>query len=65
MKHSRSRRVRHAALASALLYAYGTAAFAHGPGLLSVSHGPKEFVKRGDVEDCALVYALAAARLLS
>lgn len=38
-------------------------AFAYGPGLLSVSHGPNEFIKRKDMEDCALVYALTAARL--
>jgi acetylornithine deacetylase/succinyl-diaminopimelate desuccinylase family protein len=40
-------------------------AFAYGPGLLSVSHGPKEFVKRRDLEDVAVVYALTAARLLA
>ncbi len=39
-------------------------AFAYGPGLLSVSHGPNEFIKRGDMELCALTYALTAARLL-
>jgi succinyl-diaminopimelate desuccinylase len=39
-------------------------AFAYGPGLLSVSHGPNEFIKRKEIEDCALVYALTAARLL-
>ncbi len=39
-------------------------ALAYGPGLLSVSHGPNEFIKRKDMEDCALVYALTAARLL-
>jgi acetylornithine deacetylase/succinyl-diaminopimelate desuccinylase family protein len=38
-------------------------AFAYGPGLLSVSHGPNEFVKRRDLEECAVVYALAALRL--
>lgn len=43
----------------------GIPAFAYGPGLLSVSHGPKEFVKRRDVEECALIYARAAAHLLS
>lgn len=40
-------------------------AFAYGPGLLSVAHGPQEFVKRRDVEDVAVVYALTAARLLA
>lgn len=39
-------------------------AFAYGPGLLSVSHGPHEFIKRKDMEDCALAYALAADNLL-
>ena len=43
----------------------GVPAFAYGPGLLSVAHGPKEFLKRRDLEDVAAVYALAAARLLS
>jgi acetylornithine deacetylase/succinyl-diaminopimelate desuccinylase family protein len=41
----------------------GVPAFAYGPGLLSVAHGPNEFVKRRDLEDCAAVYALAALRL--
>ena len=45
--------------------ARGVPAFAYGPGLLSVAHGPNEFVKRRDVEDVAVVYALAAARLLA
>jgi acetylornithine deacetylase/succinyl-diaminopimelate desuccinylase family protein len=43
----------------------GIPAFAYGPGLLSVAHGPNEFVKRRDLEQCAVVYALAALRLLS
>lgn len=43
----------------------GVPAFAYGPGLLSVAHGPKEFLKRRDLEDVAAVYALTAARLLS
>lgn len=43
----------------------GIPAFAYGPGLLSVAHGPKEFVKKRDIEAVALVYALAAARMLS
>ncbi|MGH9322970.1 MAG: M20 family metallopeptidase [Vicinamibacteria bacterium] len=41
----------------------GIPAFAYGPGRLSVAHGPKEFVKRRDMEDCAVIYALAALRL--
>ena len=43
----------------------GIPAFAYGPGLLSVAHGPNEFVKRRDLEECAVVYALAALRLLA
>jgi succinyl-diaminopimelate desuccinylase len=43
----------------------GIPAFAYGPGLLSVAHGPNEFVKRRDLEECAVTYALAALRLLS
>ena len=43
----------------------GVPAFAYGPGLLSVAHGPKEFIKRRDLENVAVVYALTAARLLS
>ncbi|HJS74518.1 MAG TPA: M20/M25/M40 family metallo-hydrolase, partial [Vicinamibacteria bacterium] len=42
----------------------GVPAFAYGPGLLTVAHGPNEFVKRRDLEDCAAVYALAALRLM-
>ncbi len=43
----------------------GIPAFAYGPGLLRVAHGPKEFVKRKDLEDVALVYARTAAELLA
>jgi len=43
----------------------GVPAMAYGPGLLSVAHGPKEFIKRRDMEDVAAVYALAAANMLS
>jgi succinyl-diaminopimelate desuccinylase len=39
-------------------------ALAYGPGLLSVSHGPNEFVSLDEMENCAAVYALTAARLL-
>jgi acetylornithine deacetylase/succinyl-diaminopimelate desuccinylase family protein len=41
----------------------GVPAFAYGPGMLSVAHGPNEFVKRRDLEECAVSYALAALRL--
>jgi len=43
----------------------GIPAFAYGPGRLSVSHGPNEFVALRDIESCAAIYALAAARLLA
>lgn len=42
----------------------GIPAFAYGAGLLSVSHGPHEFVSIDKLVECAEVYALAAARLL-
>jgi acetylornithine deacetylase/succinyl-diaminopimelate desuccinylase-like protein len=44
--------------------ALGIPAFAHGPGLLSVSHGPDEFVSVPSMLECAEVYALTASRLL-
>jgi succinyl-diaminopimelate desuccinylase len=45
--------------------ALGIPALAYGPGLLSVSHGPNEFVSIRRLLECAEVYALTAARLLS
>ena len=45
--------------------ALGIPAFAYGPGLLSVSHGPHEFVSVHKLLECAEVYARTAARLLS
>src|SRR6185369_8019218 len=42
----------------------GVPALAYGPGLLAVSHGPREFVKMTRVVECAKVYALTAARML-
>ena len=44
--------------------ARGVPAFAYGPGLLTVSHGPNEFVPIHNVAQCALVYALTAAETL-
>ena len=41
----------------------GIPAFAYGPGLLTVSHGPNEFVPVEKVVDCAAVYALTGAEL--
>jgi succinyl-diaminopimelate desuccinylase len=43
----------------------GIPAFAYGPGLLSVSHGPNEFVPIDRMVECAQVYALAAHELLA
>ncbi len=43
----------------------GIPAFAYGPGLLTVAHGPKEFLKRRDLEDVTIVYALTAAQQLA
>jgi succinyl-diaminopimelate desuccinylase len=43
----------------------GIPAFACGPGRLSVSHGPNEFVSLREMERCAAIYALTAARLLA
>jgi acetylornithine deacetylase/succinyl-diaminopimelate desuccinylase family protein len=42
----------------------GIPAYAYGPGLLSVSHGPKEFVDVDRVVDCAAIYARVAATVL-
>jgi acetylornithine deacetylase/succinyl-diaminopimelate desuccinylase family protein len=44
--------------------AYGIPAFAYGPGLLTVSHGPNEFVPIRNVIQCATIYALTAAEVL-
>ena len=41
----------------------GIPAYAYGPGLLSVSHGPSEFVRLSDVYQSAKIYALTAARV--
>lgn len=45
--------------------AQGIPAFAYGPGLLTVSHGPNEFVPLRNIGDSAAIYALTAARLLN
>ncbi len=39
-------------------------AYAYGPGLLSVAHGPNEYVDLRKVADCAAIYALAAMEML-
>ncbi len=43
----------------------GIPAFAYGPGLLSVAHGPNEYVNLKKVEEFALIYALTAYDILS
>lgn len=43
----------------------GIPAFAYGPGLLTVSHGPNEFVPVERIVECAKIYALTAVDLLS
>ena len=44
--------------------ARGVPAFAYGPGLLTVSHGPNEFVPIRNIAQCAAIYALTAAEML-
>jgi acetylornithine deacetylase/succinyl-diaminopimelate desuccinylase family protein len=44
--------------------AHGIPAFAYGPGLLTVSHGPNEFVPICSIVRCAEIYALTAACML-
>jgi acetylornithine deacetylase/succinyl-diaminopimelate desuccinylase-like protein len=43
----------------------GIPAFAYGPGLLTVSHAPNEFVPIDRLVQCASIYALTAAELLA
>jgi acetylornithine deacetylase/succinyl-diaminopimelate desuccinylase family protein len=43
--------------------ARGIPAFAYGPGVLAVSHGPKEYVKLDEVVNCAAIYAETALRV--
>ncbi len=43
----------------------GIPAFAYGPGLLEVAHGPNESIEIERIFEYALIYALVAARLLS
>jgi succinyl-diaminopimelate desuccinylase len=44
--------------------AQGIPAYAYGPGLLSVAHGPKEYVDMRRVAECGAIYALTAMELL-
>jgi acetylornithine deacetylase/succinyl-diaminopimelate desuccinylase family protein len=43
----------------------GIPAYAYGPGLLSVAHGPNEYVDLRKVIECAGIYAESARRLLA
>jgi len=43
--------------------AMGIPAYAYGPGLLSVAHGPNEYVDLRKVRDCAAIYALTAMEM--
>ena len=45
--------------------ARGMPAYAYGPGLLSVAHGPKEYVDMRRVTECGAIYALTAMEILS
>jgi len=42
----------------------GVPALAYGPGILAVSHGPREFVKIERMIECAKIYALTAIAML-
>jgi succinyl-diaminopimelate desuccinylase len=44
--------------------AQGMPAYAYGPGLLSVAHGPNEYVDLRRMVDCAAIYALTALQML-
>jgi succinyl-diaminopimelate desuccinylase len=44
--------------------ARGIPAFAYGPGLLNVSHGPNEFGPIRNIAQCAAIYALTVAEML-
>jgi succinyl-diaminopimelate desuccinylase len=44
--------------------ARGIPAYAYGPGLLTVAHGPNEYVDLRKVMECAGIYALTAAEVL-
>lgn len=44
--------------------ARGIPAYSYGPGLLTVSHGPDEFIPIRNIRQCATIYALVAAEML-
>lgn len=43
----------------------GVSALGYGPGLLTVSHGPDEYVEIEKLRECAAIYALTALRFLA
>jgi acetylornithine deacetylase/succinyl-diaminopimelate desuccinylase-like protein len=45
--------------------AMGIPAYAYGPGLLSVAHGPSEYIDLRKVRDCAAIYALTAIEIFN
>jgi acetylornithine deacetylase/succinyl-diaminopimelate desuccinylase family protein len=44
---------------------HGMPAYAYGPGLLAVAHGPREFVHISRLVECAAIYARTAATVLA
>ncbi len=44
--------------------AQGIPAYAYGPGLLSVAHGPNEYVDLRKVIECSAIYALTVIKML-
>ncbi len=45
--------------------ARGMPAYAYGPGLLSVAHGPNEYIDLRRITECAAIYALTAMEILN
>ena len=45
--------------------ARGMPAYAYGPGLLSVAHGPNEYIDLRRMTECAAIYALTAMEILN
>lgn len=45
--------------------ARGVPSYAYGPGLLSVAHGPNEFVDLRRVAECAGIYAITATKVFA
>lgn len=43
----------------------GIPAYAYGPGILDVSHGPEEYAELADIYEAAAIYALTAAQLFA